>query len=89
MEMIYLLIGLGAGFCIGILYTKSKTVRKSETIDHSGYVSKELYEAEKQRLTKEEADNKVKEEQIGDLKAAVSSRNTIVETLQGAFFFKI
>ena len=82
MEMIYLLIGLGAGFCIGVLYTKSKTVRKSETIDLSGYVSKELYESEKQRLIKEEADNKIKEEQIGDLKAAVSSRNTIVETLQ-------
>ena len=82
MEMIYLLIGLGAGFCIGVLYTKSKTVKKSETIDLSGYVSKELYEAEKQRLIKEEADNKVKEDQIGDLKAAVSSRNTIVETLQ-------
>jgi len=82
MEMIYLLIGLGAGFCIGVLYTKSKTVKKSETIDLSGYVSKELYESEKQRLIKEEADNKIKEEQIGDLKAAVSSRNTIVETLQ-------
>ncbi len=82
MEMIYLLIGLGTGFCIGVLYAKSKTVKKSETLDLSGYVSKELYEAEKQRLIKEEVDNKVKEEQIGDLKAAVSSRNTIVETLQ-------
>ena len=82
MEMIYLLIGLGAGFCIGVLYTKSKTVKKSETIDLSGYVSKELYESEKLRLIKEEADNKVKEEQIGDLKAAVSSKNTLAETLQ-------
>ena len=82
MEMIYLFIGLGSGFCIGVLYTKSKTVKKTETIDLSRYVSKDLYEAEKQRLTKEEVDNKVKEEQIGDLKAAVSSKNTLAETLQ-------
>lgn len=81
MEVIYLLIGLGAGFSIGALYTKSQTPKQTGTIDLSGYVSKELYESEKQRLTKEEEENKVKEEQIGNLKADVSSKNTLIETL--------
>ena len=83
MEVIYLLIGLGAGFSIGVLYTKSKTPKQTEPTDLSGYVSKELYESEKQRLVKEEAETKVKEEQIGNLKADVSSKNTLIETLQG------
>ena len=82
MEMIYLLIGLGAGFSIGVLYTKSKTPKQTETLDLSAYVSKVLYESEKQRLLKEEVENKVKEEQIGNLKADVSSKNTLIETLQ-------
>ena len=82
MEVIYLLIGLGAGFSIGVLYTKSKTPKQTEPTDLSGYVSKELYESEKQRLVKEEAETKVKEEQIGNLKADVSSKNTLIETLQ-------
>jgi DNA recombination protein RmuC len=81
MEVIYLLIGLAAGFSIGALYTKSKTPKQTETTDLSGYVSKELYESEKQRLTKEEEENKVKEEQIGNLKADVSSKNMLIETL--------
>ena len=83
MDVIYLLIGLGAGFSIGVLYTKSKTPKQTEPTDLSGYVSKELYESEKQRLVKEEAETKVKEEQIGNLKADVSSKNTLIETLQG------
>ena len=82
MEVIYLLIGLGAGFSIGVLYTKSKTPKQTEPTDLSGYVSKELYESEKQRLVKEESETKVKEEQIGNLKADVSSKNTLIETLQ-------
>ena len=82
MEVIYLLIGLGAGFSIGALYAKSKTPKQTETTDLSGYVSKELYESEKQRLAKEEAETKVKEEQIGNLKADVSSKNTLIETLE-------
>ena len=82
MEIIYLLIGLGAGFSIGVFYTKSKTPKQAETLDLSSYVSKVLYESEKQRLLKEEAENKVKEEQIGNLKADVSSKNTLIETLQ-------
>ncbi|MFQ3269514.1 MAG: DNA recombination protein RmuC [Flavobacteriales bacterium] len=82
MDVIYLLIGLGAGFSIGVLYTKSKTPKQTEPTDLSGYVSKELYESEKQRLVKEEAETKVKEEQIGNLKADVSSKNTLIETLQ-------
>ena len=82
MEIIYLLIGLGAGFSIGVFYTKSKTSKQGETLDLSSYVSKLLYESEKQRLLKEEVENKVKEEQIGNLKADVSSKNTLIETLQ-------
>tara|TARA_B100000780_G_scaffold189160_1_gene133060 strand:- start:2294 stop:3607 length:1314 start_codon:yes stop_codon:yes gene_type:complete len=82
MEIIYLLIGLGAGFSIGVFYTKSKTSKQGETLDLSSYVSKVLYESEKQRLLKEEVENKVKEEQIGNLKADVSSKNTLIETLQ-------
>ena len=82
MDVIYLLIGLGAGFSIGVLYTKSKTPKQTEPTDLSGYVSKELYESEKQRLVKEESETKVKEEQIGNLKADVSSKNTLIETLQ-------
>ena len=82
MEIIYLLIGLGAGFSIGVFYTKSKTTKQGETLDLSSYVSKVLYESEKQRLLKEEVENKVKEEQIGNLKADVSSKNTLIETLQ-------
>lgn len=82
MDVIYLLIGLSAGFSIGVLYTKSKTPKQTEPTDLSGYVSKELYESEKQRLVKEESETKVKEEQIGNLKADVSSKNTLIETLQ-------
>ena len=83
MDVIYLLIGLGAGFSIGVLYTKSKTPKQTEPTDLSGYVSKELYESEKQRLVKEEAETKVKQDQIGNLKADISSKNTLLETLQG------
>ncbi|MEZ7838176.1 MAG: DNA recombination protein RmuC [Flavobacteriales bacterium] len=83
MEVIYLLIGLGAGFSIGVLYTKSKTPKQTEPTDLSGYVSKELYESEKQRLVKEEAETKDKQDQIGNLKADISSKNTLLETLQG------
>ena len=83
MDVIYLLIGLGAGFSIGVLYTKSKTPKQTEPTDLSGYVSKELYESEKQRLVKEEAETKDKQDQIGNLKADISSKNTLLETLQG------
>ena len=83
MEVIYLLIGLGAGFSIGVLYTKSKAPKQTEPTDLSGYVSKELYESEKQRLVKEEAETKDKQDQIGNLKADISSKNTLLETLQG------
>ena len=82
MEVIYLLIGLVAGISIGVLYSKSKAPKEAAKVDLSNYVSKELYDSEKQRLSKEEAETKVKEEQIGYLKADVSSKNTLIENLQ-------
>jgi DNA recombination protein RmuC len=82
MEVIYLLIGLVAGISIGVLYSKSKAPKEAAKVELSNYVSKELYDSEKKRLSKEEAETKVKEEQIGDLKADVSSKNTLIENLQ-------
>lgn len=82
MEVIYLLIGLAAGISIGVLYSKSKTPKEATALDLSNYVSKELFDSEKQRLHKAELENKEKETQVGDLKANVSSKDTLIETLQ-------
>ena len=81
MEILYLLIGLAAGISIGVLYSKNKTPENKTNTDLNNYVSKELYAAEKDRSEKVEKENREKEERIGNLKADLSSRNTIIETL--------
>ena len=50
-------------------------------LDLNNYVSKELYTSEKERSEKIENENREKEELIGNLKADVSSKNTLIETL--------
>lgn len=81
MEIAYLIIGLFTGIIIGILYSKTKTDKSHPSIDTSQYVSKELYQSEKNRIEKIETDNRIKQEQIGNLKADVSSRDTTIENL--------
>ena len=81
MEIAYLIIGLFTGIVIGVLYSKNKTDKSQPNIDTSQYVSKELYQSEKNRIEKIETDNRIKQDQIGDLKAAVSSRDATIENL--------
>jgi len=81
MEIAYLIIGLFTGIIIGVLYSKTKTDKSHPSIDTSQYVSKELYQSEKIRIEKIETDNRIKQEQIGNLKADVSSRDTTIENL--------
>ena len=81
MEILYLLIGLAAGISIGVLYSRSKTSKNSHGADLNKYVSKELYASEKERSEKVEKENREKEELIGNLKADVSSKNTLIDTL--------
>ena len=81
MEILYLLIGLAAGISIGVLYSKNKAVPNRSNSDLNNYVTKELYTSEKERSEKIEKENREKEELIGNLKADVSSRNTLIETL--------
>ena len=81
MEIVYLIIGLFTGIVIGVLYSKTKTDKSQRSIDTSQYVSKELYQSEKNRIEKIETDNRIKQDQIGDLKAAVSSRDATIENL--------
>ena len=81
MEIVYLIIGLFTGIVIGVLYSKTKTDKSQSSIDTSQYVSKELYQSEKNRIEKIETDNRIKQDQIGDLKAAVSSRDATIENL--------
>ena len=81
MEIAYLIIGLFTGIIIGVLYSKTKTDKIHPSIDTSQYVSKELYQSEKIRIEKIETDNRIKQEQIGNLKADVSSRDTTIENL--------
>lgn len=82
MEIVYLLIGLASGISIGILYGKNKSPKNDETINLDKYVSKELFAAEKDRSEKIEKENREKEEVIGNLKADVSSRNTLIDSLK-------
>ena len=81
MEILYLLIGLAAGISIGVLYSKNKAASNESNSDLNNYVSKELYTSEKERSEKIENENREKEELIGNLKADVSSKNTLIETL--------
>ena len=81
MEILYLLIGLTAGISIGVLYSKNKAATNESNSDLNNYVSKELYTSEKERSEKIENENREKEELIGNLKADVSSKNTLIETL--------
>ena len=81
MEILYLLIGLAAGISIGVLYSKNKAASNESNSDQNNYVSKELYTSEKERSEKIENENREKEELIGNLKADVSSKNTLIETL--------
>ena len=81
MEIAYLIIGLFTGIVIGVLYSKNKTDKSQPNIDISQYVSKELYQSEKNRIEKIETDNRIKQDQIGNLKAAISSRDANIENL--------
>ena len=81
MEILYLLIGLAAGISIGVLYSKNKATPNRSNSDLNNYVAKELYTSEKERSEKTEKENREKEELIGNLKADVSSKNTLIETL--------
>ena len=81
MEILYLLIGLAAGIIIGVLYSKTKSAPNRSNLDLNNYVSKELYTSEKERSEKIEKENREKEELIGNLKADVSSRDTLIDTL--------
>ena len=81
MEILYLLIGLAAGIIIGVLYSKNKSTPNRSNLDLNNYVAKELYTSEKERSEKIEKENREKEELIGNLKADVSSRDTLIDTL--------
>ena len=81
MEILYLLIGLAAGISIGVLYNKNKSAPNRSNSDLNNYVAKELYTSEKERSEKIEKENREKEELIGNLKADVSSRDTLIDTL--------
>ena len=81
MEILYLLIGLAAGISIGVLYNKNKSTPNRSNSDLNNYVAKELYTSEKERSEKIEKENREKEELIGNLKADVSSRDTLIDTL--------
>ena len=81
MEIAYLIIGLFTGIVIGVLYSKNKTDKSQPNIDISQYVSKELYQSEKNRIEKIETDNRIKQDQIGNLKADISSRDANIENL--------
>ena len=81
MEILYLLIGLAAGISIGVLYNKNKSTPNRSNSDLNNYVAKELYTSEKERSEKIEKENREKEELIGNLKADVSSRDTLINTL--------
>ena len=81
MEILYLLIGLAAGISIGVLYSKNKAAPNGSNSDLNNYVAKELYSSEKERSEKIEKENREKEELIGNLKADVSSRDTLIDTL--------
>lgn len=81
MEIAYLIIGLFTGIVIGVLYSKNKTDKSQPNIDTSQYVSKELYQSEKNRIEKIETDIRIKQDQIGNLKADVSSRDATIENL--------
>lgn len=82
MEILYLLIGLLTGASIGVLYSKNKASKNSSPTDLINFVSKDLYDSEKERSEKVELTNRDQEERIGNLKADVSSKNTLIETLQ-------
>ena len=81
MEILYLLIGLTTGVIIGVLYSKNKAPKNGQNAGLNKYVPKELYDSEKERSEKVEKENREKEELIGNLKADVSSRNTLIDTL--------
>ena len=81
MEILYLIIGLAAGIIIGLLYSKNKAAQNGSNSDLNNYVTKELYTSEKERSEKIENENREKEELIGNLKADVSSKNTLIDTL--------
>ena len=63
-------------------FVQQKQISPNESnLDLNNYVSKELYTSEKERSEKIEIENREKEELIGNLKADVSSKNTLIETL--------
>ena len=81
MEILYLIIGLASGMSIGVLYNKNKHSYIGLNADIKNYVSKDLYTNEKERSEKIEKENREKEELIGNLKAQVSSKNTLIDSL--------
>ena len=81
MEILNLLIGLSAGISIGILYSKNKEAQNRSNSELNNYVSKELYTSKKEGFKKIEKENREKEEIIGNLKADVSSRDTLIDGL--------
>lgn len=81
MEILYLLIGLASGISIGVLYSKNKSAKNGFNSDLKHYVSKELYNSEKERSDKKENENHIKEELIRNLQADLASKNTTIKTL--------
>jgi len=81
MELLYLLIGLVCGGCIGLLFQKNKTKHNASQLDTEQYVSKDLYHVQKIQLEKSENEIQTKEHKIGELKAEVSSAKTLIQNL--------
>jgi DNA recombination protein RmuC len=81
MELIYLLIGLVSGGCIGLLFQKNQTKQNASEINLEQYISKDLYHVQKDQLEKSENEIQTKAHQIGELKAEVSSSKTLIQTL--------
>ena len=81
MELLYLLIGLVCGGCIGLLFQKNKTKQNTSSLDTEKYISVDLYRVQKIQLEKLENEIQTKEHQIGELKAEVSSAKTLIQSL--------
>lgn len=80
MELIYLVIGLISGLFIGLLY--AKVSERKSIKDDSKYVSKDLYQSEKQRLEKLDLELKNKQKEIEELKADLGSKKTLLTSLE-------
>ena len=81
MELLYLLIGLVCGGCIGLLFQKNKTKHNTSPSDTEKYISIDLYRVQKIQLEKLENEIQTKEHQIGEFKAEVSSAKTLIQSL--------